>query len=174
VVITGLQFSGADRIVLATGGFSLGLNSATVSNGNSAGLQMVTISAAATAIIYVGTAQSVATAATDILMLQTGSFDSITDVFAYLSSRVADGTLIFSATDGTLGANTTFSSTSDLLVVWYDEDDQVTRLSLVNATASTAGNFFTLLNSGNVVNLAEIDGLNVDIHTVSSTTFIGG
>jgi len=172
VVISGFEWSGQDSLRFGTaagGGFSLGLASAAPGNGSAAALDKLEYYSSGTINIGNTSAQD---GATDVLILHTGTYDNINEVFSFLSSERVAGRLTFSAQGG---AGSAIAASSDLLLVWYDNDDQVTRLTLVNATASSAGNFFTLLDSGNVVNLAEFTDFNVkNAGNATGTNFLGG
>lgn len=141
--------SGGDSINLSTAGFSFGFASAT-SFGSAVGGNALSVVVANSA----GTTVSFATAAgstnTDVFVLATGSYTSITGAMATLGTLVSASQADASAAAG-----------SDILVLWYDSLSDSTKLTLVNATAGTIQKTFTSTFNGDTNTLVTFSGIDI-------------
>jgi len=137
VAVRNFQFgSGSDSLQFASaGGFVFGFGSAAIDGTTQAqNLNVVVITGKSAGVTLDGSA------ATDVLVVATGTYSGITDVLAALDDNSILGV-------SAIGGNVTAGG--QMLILWYNSYESRTELTLVNSTAvSTPGdNMFSAINS---------------------------
>lgn len=166
VVNFGFASAAADTLAFTTAAFDLGLGSTTMTNMTAGALTVLNVSAGATTITLASAAASL-DAATDVIVLTTGSVVS----GSVIGGHISGGAMLASLSNLlTAGSVTTSLTAGQLLVVWYNGFENRTELSLVTTTAaSTIG---SAVAGASIKLLSTFSGADI-VQTLSGDTFGG-
>ncbi len=161
VAVRNFQFgSGSDSLQFASsGGFVFGFGSAAIDGAQQGqNLNVVVITGKSAGVTLDGSA------ATDVLVVATGTYSGITDVLAALDDNSLLGVSAVGGSSVTAGGQ--------MLILWYNSYESRTELTLVNATAvATPGdNMFSAISSYD--SIATFSGNITTAHSATES-FIG-
>ncbi|MRD55522.1 hypothetical protein GH816_03070 [Betaproteobacteria bacterium LSUCC0115] len=152
--------SATDQLVFTTAGFDIGLLASAAT-----AVAALQDGGAATGVVLVSgdnasvTTPGVLSGGTQIVILRSGTYDSVTDMLSAISS----------AGPMTLAVGTAVTAGLDVIVAWADQNGD-THVTLVNTTAAGVGALFSavgLISAANTNDLAILYGVNISTYTSS-------